>query len=253
MRRPGPHGGLIPPTPASTGLRAARAGSSLTSHSVGIGTAMPNHAQLARPSAAAPVARAGGVTRPAHQAAQLSAVAAQLHGGARQAKLAGLASVVQRVPTIQRADEGDTGADNEGEFYLYEQRRQQRRENEERRERERRENEARQRRQAATRAVNDYSFRFYTRNYERKSGIIAAIINHLHNPARADYGLLLIDRVIDTIGGMALPEELLPAQIIANDNPFRTAVDHAYDLAIRETHAKTDTQLGLHADHFNYK
>lgn len=220
---------------------------------------MPNHAQQTRPSGAMPAPHASGANRSTHQTAQLSAIAAQLHAGARQAHLAGLAAVVQRVPIVQRNGGGiggniggDTGADNDAEFYLYQQRQQQRREAEAERRREREEREARERREAAAAAVGDFKFRFYDREYEQKAAIIAKIVDHEYNPYRANYGRDLIDRAISTIDDMPLPPELLPEQIINSPNAFKTAVKSAYDSAVKKTDGKTDTLLGLHATYVNY-
>ncbi len=108
------------------------------------------------------------------------------------------------------------------------------------------------RRQQNAKLVMEFEERYYRRTYKGKDAVIAAIINKVRNPPRADYGVDLYDGAISKMNDISLPVDLSPDEIVNRDTSFKTAVLKAYDDEVGETSGKTDTQLGLHADNFTY-
>ena len=135
----------------------------------------------------------------------------------------------------------DTGADQDAEQYLYQQKQAARQE---------KERQDKRKKNAAD--VAKYEYRFYHREYKGKSAVVAGIIDKKHNLPRADYGVLLIDAVISDMKSQSPSEDLSLDEILTGSNDYRKAVLAAYDAAVKRTHAKTDTQLGLQADHVTY-
>lgn len=122
----------------------------------------------------------------------------------------------------------DTGADNEAEFHLHQ-----------------------QRQEARTRAeIGKFEYSFLYRKYTGKDAIIAKIVDV---PLRSDYSIDLIDRTIAKMAPVEIPGGLSVEQLCAADSEFREKVLATYNEVVAETSGKTDTQLGLKADHVTYR
>jgi hypothetical protein len=136
--------------------------------------------------------------------------------------------------------EGDTSATQGSEFYLYEQRQQQKlREKEERR---------RERNKAE---LKDYACRFYRSNWKGKDAVICKIIEAQVDPPKADYAVSLIERTQQAMTTQDPPEDLPVSDIVNTDNSFRRAVLKAYNEAVTATHGKQGTQLGETQAHYS--
>jgi hypothetical protein len=109
-------------------------------------------------------------------------------------------------------------------------------------------------------ALAGFSFRVYHRTYDGNAGLAAYIVDRRFNPARSDYLVTLVDRVVAKMAYTVPPAPSKKvvgkeaAERIYQDNgPFVHAVGKAYNEAVQETSGKTDTQLGLKANHISYR
>lgn len=145
----------------------------------------------------------------------------------------------------------DTGGDQDAEMYLYQQKQAARAEKERKEKAERAEKERKEKREKNAKELSEFGYRFYHRDFKGKNALVAAIIDKKHNPPRADYGVTLIEGVISKLA-LSPPVDLSIDEIMTKSD-FRTAVLHGYDEEVKRTDGKTDTQLGLHADHYTQK
>lgn len=108
------------------------------------------------------------------------------------------------------------------------------------------------RRQENARLFEAHEYQYYYRTYTGRNALIAEIIDKKHNLPRADYGVDLIDGAIDKMASTELIFDLTPEELINTSNSFKTGVLNAYNITVKETSGKTDTQLGLRADYVTY-
>lgn len=114
---------------------------------------------------------------------------------------------------------------------------------------------------AVSPSLEGFEYRFYMKNYKDNDALIAYIVDKKKNPLRSSYSTLLIDMVIAKMRSVTPPEVSAPqmtgttaAHDILNANgPYVVAVVAAFDEAVKTTDGKTETQLGLAADHVSYR
>lgn len=116
---------------------------------------------------------------------------------------------------------------------------------------------------AVSLALSGYRFRFYTNTYEDNEALVAYIVHKRRNPNRSDYSKMILDIVVAKMKSVPPPagtEPGLTGNDAANDilnakanESYVKAVVAAYDEAVETTSGKTDTQLGLAADHVSYR
>ncbi|KAK7706364.1 hypothetical protein SLS64_007704 [Diaporthe eres] len=108
---------------------------------------------------------------------------------------------------------------------------------------------------------NGFEYRFYTKNYKDNDALVAYIVDRRKNPPRSSYSTMLVDMVVAEMSSVTPPAVSGPAMTgitAANDildanEPYVVAVVAAYDEAVKTTDGKTETQLGLAADHVSYR
>ncbi|KAI7781566.1 hypothetical protein LA080_014599 [Diaporthe eres] len=110
-------------------------------------------------------------------------------------------------------------------------------------------------------SLDGFEYRFYTKNYKDNDALVAYIVDRRKNPARSSYSTMLVDMVVAEMRPVTPPAVSGPAMTgitAANDildanGPYVVAVVAAYDEAVKTTDGKTETQLGLAADHVSYR
>lgn len=114
---------------------------------------------------------------------------------------------------------------------------------------------------AVSPCLEGFEYRFYTKNHKDNDALVAYIVDKKRNPSRSSYSALLIDMVVAEMKSVTPPTVSDPQMTgtIAADNilnangPYVVAVVASYDEAVRKTDGKTETQLGLAADHVSYR
>lgn len=114
---------------------------------------------------------------------------------------------------------------------------------------------------AVSPSLDGFEYRFYTKNYKDNDALVAYIVDRRKNPLRSSYSTMLVDMVVAEMSSMTPPAVSGPAMTgitAANDildanGPYVVAVVAAYDEAVKTTDGKTETQLGLAADHVSYR
>lgn len=122
-------------------------------------------------------------------------------------------------------------------------------------------NEAKPLAAAASPCLEGFEYRFCMKNYKDNDALVAYIVDKKRNPLRSSYSTLLIDMVVAKMKPVTPPEVSAPqmtgtaaAHDILNANgPYVVAVVAAFDEAVKTTDGKTETQLGLAADHVSYR
>ncbi|KAK7721686.1 hypothetical protein SLS63_009469 [Diaporthe eres] len=114
---------------------------------------------------------------------------------------------------------------------------------------------------AVSPSLDGFEYRFYTKNYKDNDALVAYIVDRRKNPPRSSYSTMLVDMVVAEMSSVTPPAVSGPAMTgitAANDildanEPYVVAVVAAYDEAVKTTDGKTETQLGLAADHVSYR
>jgi hypothetical protein len=109
-------------------------------------------------------------------------------------------------------------------------------------------------------ALKGWSYRYYQQKYEGNEALVAYIIDKEMNLKRADYGQILVDMTIKKMASTAPPApstavvgEAAAAHILTDRGEYVEAVRAAFNQAVKETDAKTETQLGSRATHVSYR
>lgn len=114
---------------------------------------------------------------------------------------------------------------------------------------------------AVSPCLEGFEYRFYMKNYKDNDALVVYIVDKKRNPLRSSYSTLLIDMIVAKMRLVTPPEVSSPqmtgttaADDILNANgPYVVAVVTAFDEAVKTTDGKTETQLGLAADHVSYR
>lgn len=114
---------------------------------------------------------------------------------------------------------------------------------------------------AVSPSLDGFEYRFYTKNYKDNDALVAYIVDRRRNPPRSSYSTMLVDMVVAEMSPVTPPAVSGPAMtgmtaaddILDGNGPYVVAVVAAYDKAVKTTDGKTETQLGLAADHVSYR
>jgi hypothetical protein len=109
-------------------------------------------------------------------------------------------------------------------------------------------------------AFANFSWRIYHRYYHGNQALMAYIIAKKVNPYASDYTILLADMVMRAMNGTAPPtprpgnkEEVAAKEVVDMNGPYVQAVVREWEDAAHKTSGRTDTQLGLRADHSTFR